>query len=161
MTRPKEPIKPYEPYKPIKPEKKLAHNTCIGSIEIANYSSFTLKELEERLCMGLDNLDPNNLNFEFVVEEDTRYCYDDTTHHIAVRIFSMAEIDDPDYERKLSLYEKELDKYTKEYAKYKEKKKAYKDKIAQYELEMDEYNLQWAKQQVKRYEEKLTKEKTK
>jgi len=143
MKLPIVPLKPRAPHKPSPPPKiiKGSRNFIVDFDLIEEYD-YPVAEIMKKI--KLDNIDLEKCIFRFSSKKDYSGCYydhDEPSITASISIFSVEDIDNPNYEKQYKQYLKYLNQYKEKYKKYKEKLKQYKEKEVQYQIEMDKYRI--------------------
>ena len=156
MKYPKSPSKPYAPYKPQPPAKQIEQKNPIGSLSSQEDSEFSLQSFEELVKAQAPGIDPTTVKFTWEIEKEYGY-YDDVTISLTMKLYTVAMVDNPQYDRLYKYYEEQLVKYEKDYKKYKEDLKQYKIDEVQYKKDLEQWTLEHAKATVKRLTKKVKK----
>jgi len=158
MKYPKVPTKPYAPYKPQPPAKQIEKSTPIGSTDFHEDCSYSLQSFEEFIKANSTGATPSDVKFSWEIEKEPTY-YDETIISLKIKFFTVALIDNPQYDRLYAYYEEHLKKYEKDYQKYRDNLKQYKIDEIRYKDDLETWTLDNAKETIKRLEAKKGKKK--
>jgi hypothetical protein len=154
MKYPKIPTKPYAPYKPQPPAKQIEQSTRIGSLSFDEDSTYSLQSFEDFIKSNSSGTNPSDVKFSWEIEKEPTY-YDETIISLKLNLFTVATVDNPQYDRLYKYYEEQLVKYEKDYQKYRDDLKQYKIEEIRYKEELEAWTLQNAKDTIKRLESKV------
>lgn len=145
MKRPIQPTKPTLPYSYPEPQPKIKVEKEIKSDYLNYNSTYSFDEIKEIFMNDVD----------FSLHKDIRYEFEDYDNELKLRISCLKEIDNPNYDNKISDWKSEQEKFKKNKEKYTlDLEKYYQDMIV-YEIELDKYNQEIKNQEIEKLEKKL------
>ena len=115
--------KPHRPSKPIEPPKTFLKTTTGKNIASIEDDSYYIDIDTKDLLSKISENDQLRLTLS---HEQACYGDDYCTYGATLDLYKTEEVEDPNYNTRMSMYKKALEKYKKDYAQWKEKSAEWK-----------------------------------